>query len=99
MPDLDVDLASKIDEIRGTWSLDDPKVVAADTEKRLVVADVDGDLKAYHSGLVYPVDTDVDTLEGFLASIEEEQGDVDVRVERLSDHEARFTREQFEYER
>lgn len=94
--ELDRDVDALVDEIRETWSLDDPKVLAADTEKNLVVADVDGELKAYHSGLVYPVETDVDALDAFLDSID---GDVDVRVERLSDHEARFTREQFEYER
>ncbi|MDY6778942.1 MAG: hypothetical protein SV760_00010 [Halobacteria archaeon] len=91
--DLETFVDRLVDRLEGTWSDDDPTVLAIATEKEPVVADVDGDLLTIHDGLVGPIETSRDELRAFL----EEAGDVVVRLETLSDHEHRFDPDIFEW--
>lgn len=85
------DFERLIERIHGQWNTPDPDVLAIDHPKEPVVADVDGDLRLYHGGLVAPISTSL----GEVAWHVSEYGG---RVESLSDHADRFDKDLFEWE-
>lgn len=77
----------------GDWSEDDPDVLAWPwKDKEPVVADVDGQLKQFHSGLLYPWEMDDEEL----AETIDELGEPSVMS--LSKHWDRFDKEMFEWQ-
>lgn len=78
----------------GDWSEEDPDVLALPGEKAPVVADVNGDLRVLHSGLVYARRVEHDEIR---QHIEEHRADPrSPRVASLSEFSHRFDRSGFE---
>lgn len=84
------DLSAALEEIRGTWDRDDPRVLAFADEYETVVADVDGELRALSGGLVYARRTTTEKV-AVHAELEGEP-----QIAHLSEFSHRFDREDFE---
>lgn len=87
-----VDVDRWLDEL-GDWSEDDPDVLLwAGHPKEPVIADVDGELRVFHSGLVYPWPVETDHVREFL----DENGEP--TVVSLSTQHDRFEKHMFEWD-
>lgn len=80
-----------LERIDGQWDEDDPEVLRLPGEREPVVADVDGELRTLHNGLIYAAPLEREGIVEYC----EEQGETPT-VEDLSEFTHRFDKKHFE---